>query len=67
MIMLNAGEALFLRCGHDFTIDDQAGGRVVIEGRDAKNAYHARISRLEERIDERRDSRTLSQHKQGAN
>ena len=39
MIVLDAREALFLRRGNDLAIDDQTGGGVVIEGRDAENAY----------------------------
>ena len=54
VVMLDARESLFLRRGHDLTINDQAGGRVVIKSGDAKNAYQASTSGLEQGIDERR-------------
>ena len=34
-VILLAGKALFLRCGHDRAIDDQRRGAVVVEGRDS--------------------------------
>ena len=38
MVVLLAGEALFLGRRDDFAIDDQRRGRVVVERRDAQNA-----------------------------
>src|SRR6266511_5715176 len=66
MIMFYAREAFFLRCGHDFAINNQTGGGIVIEGGNAENTYHRSASELEQRIDEGRDSRTLCQHEQSS-
>jgi hypothetical protein len=41
MVVLYAREALFLRRSHYLAVDHQTGSRVVIERRDAKNAYHS--------------------------
>ena len=40
VIVLNASESFFLGRSHNIAIDDQARGRVVIEGRYAKNVRH---------------------------
>ena len=37
-VVLLAREALLLRGGDDLAVDDEAGGRVVVEGRDAEDA-----------------------------
>jgi hypothetical protein len=65
--MLDARESLFLRRRNDLTINDQAGGGVVIKSGDAKNAYQASTSGLEQGIDEGGYGRTLCQHQQSAN
>ena len=39
-VVLLAGEAFFLRGGHDPAVDHQRRGRVVIEGRDAEDGRH---------------------------
>ena len=45
VVVLLAGEPLFLRRRHDAAVDDQGGGRVVIVGGDAENGAHDRWSR----------------------
>ena len=37
MVVLDAGEALFLRGGDDFSVNHQSRGAVMVKGRDAKN------------------------------
>src|SRR6185295_18709903 len=39
VIVLDARESFFLRRGDDFAIDNKTSGGIVIESRDAKNAY----------------------------
>jgi hypothetical protein len=47
MIVFDPAEALLLGRGDDLAIDDQRGGRVVIEGRDAEDGGHATVLREE--------------------
>ena len=44
-IVFPASEAFFLGRGHDLAIDDQRGGRVVVEGGDSQNRGHQVSSR----------------------
>src|SRR5258705_8553821 len=67
VVVLDAGESLFLRRGHDFAVNDQAGSGIVIESGDAKNADHASASGLEQGVDKWRNGRTLCQNEQSAN
>ncbi len=41
-VVLRPGEALLLRRGHDLAVDDEAGCRVVVEGRNPENGCHER-------------------------
>ncbi len=43
LVVLLAGEALFLRRGDDLAVDDERGGGVVVEGGDAENRGHRPI------------------------
>jgi hypothetical protein len=65
-IVLLAREALLLRGADEMAVLDQRGGAVMIESRDAEHAHEGCSSFLEQRVDERRDGRTLGQHDQAA-
>ncbi len=39
-VVLDAGESFFLGSSHDFAIDDQRGGGIVVIGRNAENRGH---------------------------
>ena len=40
MIVFDACEALFLRGGHNLSIDNEARSRIMIEGRNSEYADH---------------------------
>src|SRR2546428_7784342 len=52
-IVFSAAETLFLRRRHNFTVNDQCCGTVVIECRNTEDP-HGVVQCLEKRVDERR-------------
>src|SRR5262245_10941403 len=63
-IGLLAGEALFLRGGNHLPVTYQGRRTVVVVSGETENEQQ--MSPLEDRVDERRDGRSLSQHDQPA-